>query len=123
MTAYDALEWLDPTRDNLLSYQDTSKTMQELIDAVSEPKAGYQIHHIVEQTAAEREGYPRDMIDAPGNLVRIPTWKHQEITAWYQTNNPDFEGMSPRKYLRDKPWTIKREVGIQTLIDKDVLKP
>ncbi len=47
--------------------------MQELIDAVSEPKAGYQIHHIVEQTAAEREGYPRDMIDAPGNLVRIPT--------------------------------------------------
>ena len=30
--------------------------------------------------------------------------KHWEINAWYQTENDNFGGMSPRKYLRYQGW-------------------
>jgi hypothetical protein len=59
-------------------------------------------HHIVEQTPAEEDGFPRTMIDFPGNLVRIPRFKHWEITSWSMTKNKAFGGLSPREYLRAK---------------------
>ena len=91
--------------------------------AVASPKAGYEIHHIVEQTPAEQEGYRRSLIDGPDNLVRIPTLKHREITAWYQTKNDQFDGLSPREYLRGKTWDERTRVGLGALIDRGVLKP
>ena len=36
----------------------------------------------------------------PENLVRIPTFKHWEITGWYMKKNFDYDGLSPRDYLR-----------------------
>lgn len=75
------------------------------------------------QTSAERDGYPRDMIDARDNLVRIPKFKHEEISAWYQTKNREFGGLSPRDYLRGKLWEERRSVGLRALVDHGVLKP
>ena len=63
------------------------------------------------------------MIDAPENLVRIPTLKHWLITGWYRTPNENFGWVSPRTYLRGKGWSERVNVGRQGLIKFDVLKP
>lgn len=92
--------------------------------AVSDaPKAGYQRHHIVEQDAAEKDGYRRSLIDGRDNLVLIPTLKHREITGWFQSRNKEFGGLSPREYLRGKSWDERRQVGLDALIDVGALKP
>jgi len=46
--------------------------LEELARAVSDPKPGYDIHHIVEKTSAEQDGFPGSMIHGPENLVRDP---------------------------------------------------
>jgi hypothetical protein len=99
--------------------------LEELQSAVSdESKAGYQDHHIVEQTSAERDGkYSRDLIDSPDNIVRIPTMRHEDINGWYQRPNPDYDWQTPREYLRDKIWDERRAVGLKALIENKVLKP
>jgi len=83
----------------------------------------YDDHHLVEQTAAERDGFPRSMIDAPDNLVRIPTLKHWLITGWYQMPNPDFDWLSPRQYLRGKSWKERVRIGKDALIRFGILQP
>jgi len=86
------------------SYNDPPRSLEEL-QSVSTPSFGYDIHHIVEQAQAERDGFAKHQIDAAENLVRIPRMKHWEINAWYQTENMDFGGLTPREYL------IRQELG------------
>lgn len=105
------------------SYTDPPKTLEELQQAISTPALGYQNHHIVEQGPAANEGFPRSQIDAPDNLVRIPTYKHHDITGWFGKPNKEFGWLSPRDYLRGKDWTERMEVGRRTLIKHKVLKP
>lgn len=69
------------------AYLDEPRSLQELQRAAREPKKGYNIHHIVEQTPARQDGFANVRINAPDNLVRIPTLKHWEITAWYNRKN------------------------------------
>ena len=80
---------------------------------VSTPTPGYDIHHIVEQTQAERDGFSRDVIDGPDNVVRVPRLKHQEISGWYQRKNDQFGGLSPRQYLSGRSWAVRRAVGLE----------
>jgi hypothetical protein len=110
--------------DHLIeAYRDEPKTLEELQRGVSTPKRGYDIHHIVEQTSAERDGFPRSMIDGPDNLVRIPRLKHREINGWYGRLNEEFGGRSPREYLRGKDWSERFTIGVDALIKFKVLKP
>jgi hypothetical protein len=51
--------WLYEEYPNIKSYQDPPKSLQEVQDAVSQPRRGYDIHHIVERTSAEQDGFPR----------------------------------------------------------------
>lgn len=118
-----AAYWLYQYDAQIAASLDPPKTLEELQRAVATPKAGYEIHHIVEQTPAEQDGYRRSLIDGPENLVRIPTLKHREISAWYQTKNDQFDELSPRDYLRGKTWEERTRVGLGTLIDHGVLKP
>ena len=118
-----AAYWLYQYDAQITASLDPPKSLDELQQAVASPKAGYEIHHIVEQTPAEQDGYRRSLIDGPENLVRIPTLKHREITAWYQTKNDQFDGLSPREYLRGKTWDERTRVGLGALIDRGVLKP
>jgi hypothetical protein len=115
--------WLIPFVPYVESYWDEPKTFEELQSSVSDPKIGYNIHHIAEQTQAEKEGYGRDLIDGPDNLVRIPTLKHWEITGWYGRKNENFDFISPRDYLRGKSWEEKMTVGKNALVEHGVLKP
>jgi len=109
-------------RDRIVAYQDTPKSLYELQRAVLEPKPGYDIHHIVEKTPAYRDGFPRDRIEGWRNLVRIPTYRHWEINSWYETPNEEFDGLTPRRYLRGKSWKERYVVGLKALRLVEVLK-
>jgi hypothetical protein len=105
------------------SYLDPPKTLEELQRGAAKPKSGYDIHHIVERSSAAEDGFPRSMIDAPENLVRIPRFKHWEITTWYATESWEFGRKSPREFLRGKDWTERLKIGLEALIHHGVLKP
>jgi hypothetical protein len=68
-------------------------------------------------------GFPKERVDSGDNLVRIPTYRHWLINAWYQTPNPSFDWLSPREYLRGKSWEERRRIGLDALIALKVLKP
>jgi hypothetical protein len=121
--ALEAQSWLLGDAARIESYQDPPKTLDELQQAVSTPKWGYDIHHIVEQTPATREGFPHELIHGPENLVRIPTLKHWEINGWYSTPNKNYDGLTPRQYLYGKDWSEKTSVGRAALIEVGVLRP
>jgi hypothetical protein len=105
------------------AYFNNPKTLQELHDDANHPETGYDIHHIVEQAPAKKDGNTRDEIDAPDNVVRIPTLKHWELNSWYETRNENYGGQTPRQYLKDKDWATRREVGLDGLRKVGVLKP
>lgn len=99
------------------------KSLGELQDLAQLPEKGYDVHHIVEQTPAEKDGFSRALIDRDDNLARIPTLKHWEINAWYQTRNDRYDGLSPREYLRGKGWDERRRIGLEALAKFGVLRP
>lgn len=49
--------------------------------------------------------------------------KHEGINGWYQRRNPDYDWKSPREYLADKGWDVRKSVGLKALIEQGVLKP
>jgi hypothetical protein len=116
-------DWFLEYEPSVQAYLDPPKTLSELKQAVSTPKPGYDIHHIVEKDSAEKDGFPPRVINAPENLARIPRFKHWEITAWHMRKNKDFGGLSPRDYLRGKDWDERTRVGLGALIEHGVLKP
>ena len=81
--ALEAADWLSQYLPLVYAYLDLPKTLEELQQAALSPQAGYNIHHIVEQTRAAQDGFPRSLIDAPENLVLVPTLKHWQINGWY----------------------------------------
>lgn len=105
------------------AYQTPPKTLQELQDMAFDRPAGFDIHHIVEQTPARNDGFSNQKIESWENKVAVPTYRHWEITAWFQTKNIEFGDLSPREYLRGQPWNIRRAVGLRALKLHGVLKP
>ncbi len=122
LIALQAAKWLSEFRPWIDAYQDPPKTLKKLQQDLS-ALDGYNIHHIVEQTPARKDGYPDSAIDAPDNLVRIPTLTHWLISAWFSRQNDNFGGLSPRDYLRGKSWGGRMRVGKEALILFGVLQP
>jgi hypothetical protein len=113
--------WLRTYSAEIESYRDPPKSLEELQQAVSTPRPGYDIHHIVERNQEGR--FSSEAIYGTENEVSIPRLKHQEINSWYQTKNPGFGGESPRDYLNGRSWDVQRAVGLEALKEKGVLKP
>jgi hypothetical protein len=123
-TAIERSKWLEEAEASIDAYLDPPRTLEELRKgAVSGSKGGYDIHHIVEKTAAEDDGFPKSMTNGPDNLVRVPRYKHWEITSWYMTKNRAFGNVPPREYLRGKGWDARIRVGLMALRRHGVLKP
>lgn len=116
-------DWFSEYEPSVRAYLDPPRTLPELQQAVSAPQPGYDIHHIVERTSAEQDCFLPSMINAPENLVRVPRFKHWEITGWFMTKNDAYKGLSPRDYLRGKAWADRIGVGLNALIIHGVLKP
>ena len=105
------------------AYFDSPKSLEELQAAAQLPSQdGYDDHHIVEQATANPDGSEDERMDSPENLARIPTVKHWELNRWYQRQNDDFGGMTPRQYVEGKTWEERRSVGLMGLRDVGVLK-
>lgn len=116
--------WLLEFEPEIRAFQDPPKSFLELSErALGPSEPGYQNHHIAEQDAARRAGFQEELIESTINIVRIPTWKHEQITAWYQTKSDRFGGLSPRQYLQDKDWDERMRLGLEALIMFKVLKP
>ena len=113
--------WMTYYASGMQSYNDPPRSLEELQSAT--PSPGYDTHHIVEQSQAGNEGYSREAIDSPDNLVVIPRMKHWEINQWYQTKNEEYGGETPRDYLSGRNWSVKREVGLEALRRFKVLSP
>lgn len=114
--------WLKGYRDNINAFRQPPKTLEELQQDAFEPKPGYQIHHIVEQTGARNAGFLNEKINARDNLVRISTIRHYDVTAWYGRRNAGFGGLSPREYLQDKSWETRRRVGLHALRRFEIMR-
>jgi hypothetical protein len=122
----EAADWLLELYPSIQAYRDPPRTLEELQQAVTDRTTpGYQDHHVVGQVARKESerNFPESWIDAPENIVRIPTFKHWEISAWYETHNEKFGGLSPRQYLRGKDWSERYRIGLEALIEHKVLKP
>jgi hypothetical protein len=115
--------WLYEKAAEFYASFDGPKSLQELQDAASNPRPGYDIHHNVEKALALEDGFPKDIVDGPDKKVLIPRWKHWDINAWYQTKSEDFGGLSPREYLRGKNWEERVRIGHYALRKFGVLKP
>jgi hypothetical protein len=115
--------WLEPMIDSIHSFADPPKSLEELQHDVLNPAPGYDVHHIVEQASAEQDGFPRSMIDAPDNLVRVPRLKHWLITGWYMKKSLGYGDLSPRAFLHGKTWEERQQIGLEVLIKFGVLKP
>jgi hypothetical protein len=116
------IEWLESYQDLIQAARDPPKTMRELQNSVGKGRPGYDDHHIIEQTAAERWGLSRSQINDRSNIVSIPRLKHYQITGWYMMKNDDFGGLTPREYLSDKSLEKRRQVGLDALELFKVLK-
>ncbi len=78
--AAETAAWLYKKYPYIKTYLDPPKSLEELQANVGKPEKGYEVHHIVEQTAAAQDCHSSEDIDSPDNLVRIPPLKHWEIT-------------------------------------------
>ena len=123
ITLAEAAIWLHEMYPAIQSYQDPPKSLEDLQKAVASREKGYDVHHIVEEDAARKAGFPEHWINGPDNLVRIPTLKHWQVTGWYMIPNGDFDGMTPREYLRDKDWIERQRVGYDALMRLRILAP
>ena len=119
----EGVVWAYELEPYVSAYLDEPQRLEELQKRVATPARVYDIHHIVEQSPAEKEGFGRDIIDGPDNLVRIPTLKHWEINSWFGTKQDEFGELSPREYLQGKDWEERTRVGHEALVKAGVLKP
>jgi len=119
MEAVKGVKWLAPY---VTSFFDAPKALEELQAAANNPQPGYNVHHIVEQTAAKNDGFPESQIDDPSNKALVPEIKHWQITGWFGTPNRDYDGVSPRAYLKGKDWDTRVRVGLDGLRKTGVLK-
>ena len=69
----EGVSWLLEYEPSIEAYLDPPKTLEELQQALASPKKGYDIHHIVERSSAEQDGFPRSVIDGPAEREGQPT--------------------------------------------------
>lgn len=119
----ELVEWLNAYYPEIESYFDAPKSLDELRRLASSRQSGYEIHHIVEEASALKDGFPNSIVNGPQNLVRLPKYKHQAITGWFARINEEYGELAPRDYLRGKSWDERFSIGIERMIEEEVLKP
>jgi hypothetical protein len=127
--ALQGASWLVDALPSIISYFDKPKDLRDLQDAANQPsEEGYQDHHIVEEQADSKHElsntrlFGKDQLQGSENVVRIPYWKHWEISAWYSKPNEDFGWQTPRDYMRGKSWEEQYNFGLEQLRKRQVLK-
>ncbi|WP_394841149.1 hypothetical protein LZC95_29275 [Pendulispora brunnea] len=82
---------------------------------VGEAGADSQWHHVVEQTSANVARFGEQSVHNTGNLVRVNTEIHQEISAYYSSKQPFTSGMTVRQYLSGRSFAEQQTFGREVL--------
>jgi hypothetical protein len=123
LRAIEGISWFNELIPFVQSYLDGPKSLDQLNKDAQTKRPGYEKHHIVEQTPARQDGFTRDLIDAPENIVSVPTYKHHEISGHSQRKNKKYGYKSPREHLRGKSWEERRMIGLEILEEFGVFGP
>ena len=125
-------DWIGTQFGRFLSQFDTPKSLDDLISAEKNDnprkKLGYETHHVVEvhrdsdDPLANSNNFSDEELESDQNKVRIPYYKHQQITSFYRAPNKDYGGLTPREYLRGKSWDEQYETGLKVMRRFGVLK-
>jgi hypothetical protein len=101
------------------------KTLTELQTPPTENASGYDQHHLVQQNPSnvvkspgdvQIDKFGRNALDAPSNLVWLPRSKHQLITDYYNSVDPnDALGRLRRQVVADMDFEAQREEALATL--------
>lgn len=117
-----APKWLREYYPHMDAYMSPAKSLPQLQRDALSPARGYDIHHIVERTGALRDGFSRSTVDGPDNLVRIPKFRHWDLTSKIMRRDKALGLVSLRDHLRGRDWDERFERGLQLLRDARVLK-
>jgi hypothetical protein len=93
--ATETAAWLYDKYPLIKAYLDQPKSLGELQNNVGKPGKGYDVHHIVEQTADDREGHSEEDIDGPDNLVP----------------HPEIEALGNHRLVYEREQTIRRPIA------------
>jgi hypothetical protein len=115
--------WLYDQIANILADQDRPRDLDELIERAKQgTHPGYNRHHIVEQ-GKQNDDLSSVRIQSDDNIALVPTYKHWQITAYYQTpQKKALGGLTPREYLRGKSFEERYQYGLSILRKFGVLK-
>jgi hypothetical protein len=106
--------------------QEHARPEVEIVAKVYRPdgaRPGYQLHHIVEQNPANSEEFTPEQLHSTENVIEVPVYKHEAITAYYNSK-PDGPGtLTVRQQLRGKSYEEQREKGLEILRKFGVLQP
>lgn len=83
--------------------------------------AGYEMHHIVEQ-GPNAGVFSTEQLESPQNVVRIPYYRHRDISDYYSTKQDELGDQTPRDYLRGKSFKEQYEFGLGVLRKFEVIK-
>jgi hypothetical protein len=124
MDLFEIGSWLyEEFAPHLEAYWDDPKSLEELRRNARFPAKGYDIHHVNEYTASKKAGFSDELVDGPENLVRISRLMHWRITAYFQTPNRKFGGLTPRQHVaKMKTWHERTKFGLDVLREFEVLK-
>jgi hypothetical protein len=123
LNALDAAIWIRDGLPYIRAYLDPPKSLEELQQAALTPRRGYDKHHIVERSAAYKDGFSKDVVESGENFALIPTLKHWDVNRWFETRHEDYAGLTPRQYLRSQEWEVRRQIGLRALVETGVLRP
>jgi len=111
--------------DQIRAAADPPKTFDELQQPPMDNLLGYQRHHSVEQNpdnlaksaVAETIGkFGRAAVDDPGNIVWVPTLKHEQITGDYNSlENAKVPGILHRDIVNELDFAGQRDAGLEAL--------
>ena len=111
--------------DQIRAAADPAKTLDELQQPPTDNLLGYQRHHSVEQNpdnlaksavAATIGKFGRAAVDDPGNIVWVPTLKHQQITGYYNSlENAKISGILHRDVVNELDFASQRDAGLEAL--------
>lgn len=104
------------------SYVDPPQSPESLQRSHLRSEAGYEDHHNVEKAAAARDGFPRSMIKSRTNVLRIPKFKHWEVTGEFMVVRKELGNKSYRQYLEGKSWQERERIGHEILRKNGIMK-
>lgn len=78
---------------------------------------GMQWHHVVEQTPGSVARFGREALHNTGNVVRLDTAVHRQVSGYYSSIQPFTGGQTVRQWLSTQSFEAQMQFGRQVLSD------